>query len=102
MAPPFQLAEFDIIFGQGISRAGELLDFGLEAGVITKSGSWFSIGERQLGQGREKAREVLQLDEKLQKLIIDRLTAKKSDAEPKSNSKPAPGKSEIEPKTKAA
>jgi recombination protein RecA len=59
MAPPFKQAEFDIIFGEGISREGSLLDMGVEKGVVTKSGSWFVYNNDQLGQGKEKARTYL-------------------------------------------
>jgi recombination protein RecA len=59
LAPPFQVAEFDLIYGQGICRNGELLDMALDAGVVEKSGAWFSLGEERLAQGREKAREAL-------------------------------------------
>lgn len=64
VAPPFRVAMFDIIFGQGISRSGELLDIGIEAGVIEQSGSWFAFGSEKLGQGREKVRMLL--DENLE------------------------------------
>jgi len=59
MAPPFRQAEFDILFGQGISRMGDLLDLGTEHKVIEKSGTWFTCGEERLGQGRENARRYL-------------------------------------------
>jgi len=59
MAPPFKQAEFDIIYGQGISREGGLLDLGVENGVIRKSGAWFTYGSDQLGQGKENARTFL-------------------------------------------
>lgn len=59
LAPPFKEAEFDIIYGEGISHEGELIDLGVEAGVLTKSGSWFKYGATQLGQGREKTRLLL-------------------------------------------
>ncbi len=65
MAPPFRSAEFDIMFDEGISRTGELLDRGLDAGLLSRSGTWLSYGEQRLGQGREKARRTLREDAKL-------------------------------------
>ena len=59
MAPPFKKAEFDIVFGEGISHAGELIDLGVELGILSKSGSWFSYGESKLAQGREGAKQLL-------------------------------------------
>jgi len=59
VAPPFHKAEFDMIFGHGISREGELLDMAVEAGVVKKSGAWFSWGKERLGQGRDAARNYL-------------------------------------------
>ena len=59
VAPPFKVVEFDIMYGQGISKMGELLDLGVEAGVVEKSGSWFSCGDQRIGQGRENAKEFL-------------------------------------------
>jgi recombination protein RecA len=59
MAPPFKVVEFDIMYGEGISKAGELIDLGVKAGVIDKSGSWYSHGSTRIGQGRESARQYL-------------------------------------------
>ena len=59
MAPPFKQAEFDILFGQGISREGSLLDYGVDHGFVKKSGSWYTYDGDQLGQGKENARRYL-------------------------------------------
>ena len=59
VAPPFRLAEFDIMYGEGISKVGELIDLGVEHGVVNKSGSWFSYGDTKLGQGRDSVKQLL-------------------------------------------
>ena len=59
MAPPFKSAEFDILYGEGVSREGSVIDMGLQVGIVKKSGSWFTYDGDQLGQGREKVRQFL-------------------------------------------
>ncbi|HCM83317.1 MAG TPA: recombinase RecA, partial [Rhodospirillaceae bacterium] len=59
LAPPFRVVEFDIMYGQGISKTGEVLDLGVAAGVVEKSGAWFSYGDQRIGQGRENAKQFL-------------------------------------------
>ncbi len=59
LAPPFRQTEFDVLYGQGISQAGEVLDLGVEHGMVSKSGAWYSVGEERIGQGRENARKFL-------------------------------------------
>ena len=59
VAPPFREVEFDIMYGQGISKLGEIIDLGVKAGVVEKSGSWFSYNSQRIGQGRDNVREFL-------------------------------------------
>jgi recombination protein RecA len=59
VAPPFREVEFDIMYGEGISKLGEIIDLGVKAGVVEKSGSWFSWNSTRIGQGRDNAREFL-------------------------------------------
>ena len=77
VAPPFKKAEFDIIYGQGISRIGEIIDMGSDFGIIKKSGSWFSYGETKLGQGRDAVKKLLtdnpELGEELEAKIREKL-----------------------------
>ena len=80
VAPPFRKAEFEIMFGEGISRAGEIIDLGAELGIIKKSGSWYSYNDTKLGQGRDASKQVIQdnpeLAEELEGLIFAALKDK--------------------------
>lgn len=80
VAPPFRKAEFDIMYGEGISRAGEIVDLGADLGIIKKSGSWYSYNETKLGQGREAAKDMMrdnpELADELEQLIFAALKAK--------------------------
>lgn len=75
VAPPFRKAEFDIMFGQGISRSGEIIDLGVELGIIKKSGSWFSYGDSKLAQGRDASKRIMEDNPELAKEIEDKIMA---------------------------
>ena len=75
VAPPFREAEFDILYGQGISREGELIDLGVKNALIVKSGSWFSYGELRLGQGKENSREYLKAHPELMDELESKIRA---------------------------
>jgi recombination protein RecA len=82
VAPPFRKAEFDIMFGEGISRSGEIIDLGAEHGIIKKSGSWYSYNETKLAQGRDGAKQVIsdnpELADELEALIFEKLRENKA------------------------
>lgn len=75
VAPPFRTAEFDILYGKGISQEGSLLDMGVEKGIVTKSGSWFTYKGQQLGQGRENARSFLEGNKEIASQIGEEIKA---------------------------
>ena len=103
LAPPFKTAEFDIMYGEGISREGELLDLAVEAEVVQKAGAWFSYKGQRLGQGRDKVKELFRNDPELVKQIetelwqnIDKLYAKKATAKSTAKSKSKAKVTEVE------
>ena len=113
VAPPFREAEFDIMFGEGISKLGEILDLGVKLGVVQKSGAWFNYGEMRLGQGRDNAKQFLkehpEVSDEIEKIVranADRLLAagKKGNVKPLDPSeivKPvAPGEAPAAPAAK--
>ena len=73
VSPPFKIAEFDILYGEGISREGSIIDLGVDAGIIKKSGAWFTYDGDQLGQGKEKAREYLKSNPDIASELEDRI-----------------------------
>jgi recombination protein RecA len=75
VAPPFKQVEFDIMYGEGISKTGELLDLGVKAGVVEKSGAWFSYGDERMGQGRENSKQYLRDNPKVAAEIEDKIRA---------------------------
>ena len=75
LAPPFRRAEFDIMYGEGISKLGEIIDLGVDNGIIKKSGSWFSYGDQKLGQGRDAVKEALKNNDALRDEIETKVRA---------------------------
>ena len=77
VAPPFRTTEFDIIYGEGFSKMGELIDLGVDNGILNKSGSWYSYGETKLGQGRDAVKNLLadnpELAEEIEHLVREKM-----------------------------
>jgi recombination protein RecA len=82
VAPPFRQAEFDIIFGEGISKTGEIIDLGVDHGIIQKSGSWYSYDTNKLGQGRDSVKQILmdnpEMADEIEAKIIAKIEADKA------------------------
>ena len=99
VAPPFKQAEFDIMFGEGISKEGELVDMGVELGLVQKSGSWFSMGETRIGQGRDAARQYLkenpEIAEQLEEDIRAGMAKRQAEGAAAKGGRPVPAPVEI-------
>lgn len=114
VAPPFRSAEFDIMYGTGISKEGEILDLGVEYGVIKKGGSWFSYGDRRLGQGRDNVKQIIkdepefaaQLEQEIKEKIAEVQAASdkkyQPKAAPKADTDTAPTEENTARQTRAA
>jgi recombination protein RecA len=90
VAPPFRTAEFDIMYGEGIAKEGDILDLGAKMGIVNKSGSWYQYNEEKLGQGREQAKEYLKENKKITREIETKIREKVAgDAEEKKTIKEA-------------
>ncbi len=81
VAPPFRQAEFDVMYGEGISKVGELIDLGVANEIVKKSGSWFSYGETKLGQGRDAVKQLLKDNPELAEEIEEKVYQKLNDSE---------------------
>ena len=93
VAPPFKQAEFDIMYGQGISRTSELVDLGVEYGIVNKSGAWFSMGDTRLGQGRDAAKQYFNdhpdIANDVQRQIMEKVEEERSKNAAKVGAKPS-------------
>jgi recombination protein RecA len=91
LAPPFKNVEFDIMYGEGISQTGELIDIGVEENIVEKSGSWFSFNNERIGQGRENAKQYLlenpAVMKELQARVKEKIGLAAAEAEPQKNGK---------------
>lgn len=95
VAPPFKEATFDMMYGQGISRTGEVLDMAVELEIIKKGGSWFSYKDQKLGQGRDNVKELLKNDEALMKEIEEQILARREEMLNGNSEKSQPKKSDV-------
>ncbi len=90
MAPPFKLAEFDLIYGEGINRISELIDLAAEAGILERSGSWYSFADDRLGQGREQSQVFLESNPDILEEVTRRLMEHHGILEPAETAEEAP------------
>jgi recombination protein RecA len=88
VAPPFRQVEFDILYGQGISREGELIDLGVSQGIVDKSGAWYSYGGDRIGQGRDNVREFIRAHPELGQEIESKIREKVLGRAPSKEAKP--------------
>ena len=95
VAPPFKEAEFDIMFGQGISKMGEMVDIAVKLGIVNKSGAWFSYGDIRLGQGRDNAKEYFKANPALAKEVEDKVFAAVEEAKNKGVNALSPEKKKV-------
>ena len=95
VAPPFKEAEFDIMFGQGISKMGEMVDIAVKLGIVNKSGAWFSYGDIRLGQGRDNAKEYFKANPALAKEVEDKVFAAVEEAKNKGVNALGPEKKKV-------
>ncbi|MDR1210495.1 MAG: recombinase RecA [Clostridiales bacterium] len=106
LAPPFKITEFDVIFGEGVSKSGDLLDQALALGMASKSGSWFAYGDTRLGQGRENAKAYIKQNPDVAAEIEEKIRAhygfKRVEALTRAEPAPEPAKEERAPKKKSA
>ncbi len=96
IAPPFKEAEFDLIYGHGISKEGDILDLGVSLGIVSKSGSWFSFGEERIGQGRQNVKRFLaentDIRDKIRQLVIEKSGLRKIEEETEAKNEKKAGK----------
>src|SRR3569832_2318121 len=101
VAPPFKIVDFDIMYGEGISKEGSLLDIGIEQEVVQKSGAWFAYGDERLGQGRENAKQFLKEHEEVRERVLydiyEKLGFNEPVEEPAEETAEEPGVSQVEP-----
>ncbi len=95
VAPPFKEAEFDIMFGQGISKTGEIVDIAVKLGIVNKSGAWFSYGDVRLGQGRDNAKEYFKANPALAKEVEDKVFAAMEEAKAQGRNPLGPEKKKL-------